>query len=52
MNITPPESPWPFKLTRRQFPIIFYYVMTINKAQDQSLYYIELYLPSNVFNHG
>ncbi|XP_058780230.1 uncharacterized protein LOC131653904 [Vicia villosa] len=52
MDISPTQSPWPFKLTRRQFPIIVSYAMTINKSQGQSLDYVGLYLPRNVFSHG
>ncbi|XP_045822310.1 ATP-dependent DNA helicase PIF1-like [Trifolium pratense] len=50
--ISPSQSPWPFKLTRRQFPIIVSYAMTINKSQGQSLDYVGLYLPKDVFSHG
>ncbi|XP_058774276.1 uncharacterized protein LOC131648518 [Vicia villosa] len=52
MDISPTQSPWPFKLTRRQFPIIVSYAMTIKKSQGQSLDYVGLYLPRNVFSHG
>lgn len=52
MEITPTQSPWPFKLSRRQFPIIVCYAMTINKSQGQSLDYVGLYLPRSVFSHG
>jgi ATP-dependent DNA helicase PIF1 len=50
--ISPSESPWPFKLIRRQFPIIVSYAMTINKSQGQSLDSVGLYLPKPVFSHG
>ncbi|RZB70385.1 hypothetical protein D0Y65_035392 [Glycine soja] len=33
MNMSPSDSPWPFKLIRRQFPFIVSYAMTINKSQ-------------------
>lgn len=46
------ESPWPFKLIRRQFPINVSYAMTINESQGQSLDSVELYLPTPVFSHG
>ncbi|XP_058779294.1 uncharacterized protein LOC131653222 [Vicia villosa] len=51
MSMSPSESPWPFKLIRRQFPIIVSYTMTINKSQGQSLDSVGLYLPSPVFSH-
>ncbi|KAG2191640.1 hypothetical protein INT46_002555 [Mucor plumbeus] len=37
---------------RCQFPIRLAFAMTINKAQDQTLDGIGLYLPSPVFSHG
>jgi ATP-dependent DNA helicase PIF1 len=52
IDITPTQSPWPFKLTRRQFPITVSYAMTINKSQGQSLDNVGLYLPRSVFSHG
>lgn len=52
MNMSPSQSPWPFKLNRRQFPIILSYAMTINKSQGQSLDKVGLYLPKPVFGHG
>ncbi|GAU51758.1 hypothetical protein TSUD_415470, partial [Trifolium subterraneum] len=52
MSMSPSESPWPFKLIRRQFPIIVSYAMTINKSQGQSLDSVGLYLPRPVFSHG
>jgi len=33
MSMSSSESPWPFKLVRRQFPIIVSFAMTINKSQ-------------------
>jgi ATP-dependent DNA helicase PIF1 len=52
MDMSPSQSPWPFKMTRRQFPIIVSYAMTINKSQGQSLDSVGLYLPKAVFSHG
>ncbi|XP_050878203.1 uncharacterized protein LOC127082025 [Lathyrus oleraceus] len=52
MDMTPTQSPWPFKMTRRQFPITICYAMTINKSQGRSLDYVGLYLPRSVFSHG
>ncbi|XP_058725884.1 uncharacterized protein LOC131597191 [Vicia villosa] len=52
MDMSPSQSPWPFKLNRRQFPIIVSYSMTINKSQGQSLDNVGLYIPRDVFTHG
>ncbi|XP_058748505.1 uncharacterized protein LOC131621467 [Vicia villosa] len=52
MDMSPSQSPWPFKLNRRQFPIIVPYSMTINKSQGQSLDNVGLYLLKDVFTHG
>jgi ATP-dependent DNA helicase PIF1 len=52
MDMSPSQSPWPFKMNRRQFPIIVSYAMTINKSQGQSLDCVGLYLPKPVFSHG
>ncbi|XP_058774789.1 uncharacterized protein LOC131649060 [Vicia villosa] len=43
MDMSPSQSPWPFKLSRRQFPVIIAYAMTINKSQGQSLDWVGLY---------
>jgi ATP-dependent DNA helicase PIF1 len=51
-DMSPSQSPWPFKLNRRQFPIIVSYAMTINKSQGQSLDFVGIYLPKPVFSHG
>ncbi|XP_025981168.1 ATP-dependent DNA helicase PIF1 [Glycine max] len=52
MNLSPSDSPWPFKLIRRQFPFMVSFAMTINKSQGQSLAQVGLYLPTPVFSHG
>ena len=35
MDITPTQSLWPFKMTKRQFPITVCYSMTVKKSQGQ-----------------
>ncbi|XP_058752597.1 uncharacterized protein LOC131625751 [Vicia villosa] len=52
MDITPTQTPWPFRITRRQFPITVCYAMTINKSQGQSLDHVGMYFPRRVFSHG
>ncbi|KAI9087304.1 hypothetical protein K1719_030774 [Acacia pycnantha] len=52
MDMNPSESKLPFNMTRRQFPIIISFAMTINKSQCQSMSHVGLYLPSSVFSHG
>ncbi|KAG4969719.1 hypothetical protein AAZX31_13G045300 [Glycine max] len=52
MNMSPSDSPWPFKLIRRQFSFMVSFAMAINKSQGQSLAHVGLYLPNPVFCHG
>ncbi|KAI9110503.1 hypothetical protein K1719_018369 [Acacia pycnantha] len=52
MDMNPYETKLPFNMTRRQFPIIISFAMTINKSQGQSMTNVGLYLPSPVFSHG
>jgi len=52
MSMSPSQSTWPFKLIRKQFPIMLSYAMTINKSKGQSLRFIGLYLPTPIFSHG
>ncbi|KAF1888747.1 hypothetical protein Lal_00036789 [Lupinus albus] len=52
MSLSPSHSPWPFKLTRRQFMLTVSYAMTINKSQGQSLASVGFYLPRPFFGHG
>ncbi|XP_050919474.1 uncharacterized protein LOC127137022 [Lathyrus oleraceus] len=51
MSLSPFQSSWSFKLIRRQFSIVVSFSMTINKSQGQSLDYVGLYLPNDVFSH-
>lgn len=41
---------YPFQFKRKQFPICFYFVMTINKPQSQTIRIVEVYLPQHVKN--
>src|SRR5947207_9291146 len=41
----------PFDFRRTQFPLRLAFVMTINKAQDQTLNYVELCLKKSMFMH-
>ena len=50
--MNPSITKLPFNMTRRQFPIIISFAMTINKSQGQSMSNVGLYLPSSVFSHG
>ena len=52
MTITPSDTNYPFKLCRRQFPLVLSFAMTINKSQGQSLLNVGLFLPRPVFTHG
>ncbi|AES62036.1 uncharacterized protein [Medicago truncatula] len=52
IDMSPSQSQWPFKLIRRQFPIVFSYAMTINKSQGHSFDTVGLYLPKPRFSNG
>ncbi|CAJ2629698.1 unnamed protein product [Trifolium pratense] len=52
IDLTPSDSGFPFKFTRRQFPVSLCFAMTVNKSQGQSLSEVGLYLPRPVFTHG
>jgi PIF1-like helicase len=52
IRIAPSDADLPFQLVRRQFPVRLAFVMTINKAQGQTIPYMGLYLPNPVFAHG
>ena len=46
------DSTLPFQLHRRHFPVRAAFVMTINKAQGQTLQFAGVYLPNLMFSHG
>ncbi|XP_019172007.1 PREDICTED: uncharacterized protein LOC109167446 [Ipomoea nil] len=52
MSMTPSDPRLPFKFSRRQFPVMLSYAMTINKSQGQTLSHVGLLLKKPVFVHG
>ncbi|XP_010425247.1 PREDICTED: ATP-dependent DNA helicase PIF1-like [Camelina sativa] len=50
--IKPSDTKLPFRMRRRQFPLVVAFAMTINKSQGQSLEEVRLFLPRLVFSHG
>ena len=48
IDLTPSDKTLPFKLRRRQFPVIPGFAMTINKSQGQSFNHVGVYLPRPV----
>ncbi|POM71596.1 Helitron helicase-like protein [Phytophthora palmivora] len=46
------DKEFPFKMKRKQFPVVPAYAMMINKTQVQSIYHVGIYLESPVFAHG
>ena len=52
ITLIPSDSEFPFTLKRRQFPIWPCFSMSANKAQGQTLDFVGVYLPDNVFSHG
>jgi hypothetical protein len=52
MTLTPSDSPLPFTLKQRQFPVRLAFSMTINKSQGQSVKNVGLDLRTPVFTHG
>lgn len=52
LNPTDSNGEFPFKLSRRQFPVRLAFAMSINKAQGQSVKYVGLDLRIPVFTHG
>ena len=52
ITIAPSDTELPFTLQRHQFPIRPCFAMSTNKAQGQTLDYVGVYLPEDVFTHG
>ncbi len=52
LNPASSNGDFPFKLSRRQFPVRLAFAMSINKAQGQSVKFVGLDLRIPVFTHG
>ncbi|XP_056864018.1 uncharacterized protein LOC130511164 [Raphanus sativus] len=52
MYVSSPDTKFPFRMRRRQFPVTLAFAMTINKSQGQTLESVGLFLPRPVFSHG
>ncbi len=52
ITTTTNRSKWPFTLQRHQFPLQLAFVMTINKAQGQTMKIVGIYLPEPVLTHN
>ena len=52
MTMEPSSESLPIELSRRQFPVRLAFVMTINKAQGQSIIYVGIDFHTPVFSHG
>jgi ATP-dependent DNA helicase PIF1 len=51
--LQPKENDYPFRWTRRQFPIRPAFAMTVNKSQGQTIRgRVGVFLPEPVFSHG
>ncbi|OWY99191.1 Helitron helicase [Phytophthora megakarya] len=46
------DKVFPFKLKRKQCPVVPAFAMTIKKAQSQLIHHVGIYLESPVFAHG
>ena len=52
ITLIPSDTEYPFTLKRHQFPIRPCFAMTTNKAQGQTLDFVGIYLPEDVFSYG
>ena len=52
ITLSPSYTDLPFTLRRWQFPVRPCFAMTTNRAQGQTLEFVDVYLPDHVFSHG
>jgi hypothetical protein len=52
ITVTSAEGILPFKLYRRQIPVVLCFGMTINKSQGQTIDFVGLDMEKDVFSHG
>ena len=52
ITLAPSDTELPFTLKRCQFPIRPCFAMSTNKAQGQTMDFVGVYLPEDVFTHG
>jgi len=52
IKLAPSNNDLPFTLSRRQFPIVLAFAISINKSQGQTMDMVGIYLPQPVFSHG
>lgn len=52
MDLTTTDNEWPFKFTRRQFPLFLGFAITINKSLGQTFNKVGIYLHKPVFSYG
>ena len=48
----PQSNDFPFEWSRRQFPVMPAFAMTINRSQGQTLSFVGIYLKKQCFTHG
>ena len=52
ITVAPSDTELPFTLRWHQFPLRPCFAMSTNKVQGQTLDFVGIYLPDNVFTHG
>jgi len=52
IDLSPSDTTVPFSFKRRQFPVRLAFCITIDKAQEQIIDRVGVYLPEPLFSHG